>query len=140
MVRSEASPSKWFEAFASNRQPSWLLSFQVVRLNPNWERTECLSIRTGCSCTGSDQRSPGLSGRGFRSTTTSHTRALTVSTTLSSPSTQCLKSSRLRVSGKERPKTVPATNVHHPGRRNLHERLGTETGSGETAGDCQRGT
>ena len=37
-----------------------------------------------------------------------------------------------RVSGKERPKTVRATNVHHPGRRNLHERLGNETRSGET--------
>ena len=48
--------------------------------------------------------------RGFRSRTTSHTRALTVSTTHSSPSTQCLKTSRptmmgtrlpLRVSGKK---------------------------------------
>ena len=39
----------------------------------------------------------------------------------------------LKISGKERPKTVPATNVHHPGRRNLHERLGSETRSGETA-------
>ena len=45
-----------------------------------------------------------------------------------------------RVSGKERPKTVPATNVHHPGRRNLHERLGSETCSGETTGDCQGDT
>ena len=115
-------------------------------LTPHWERVECLSIRTGCSCTGSDQRPQGLSVRGFRSPTTSHTRALTVSTTQSSPSTQCLKSSRPTMMGtrlpsespeKRRPKTVPATNVHHPGRHNLHERLGSETRSGETASDCQ---
>ena len=60
---------------------------------------ECLSIRTGCSCTGSDQRPQGLSVRGFRSPTTSHTRALTVSTTQSSPNTQCLKSSRPTMMG-----------------------------------------
>ena len=46
----------------------------------------------------------------------------------------------LRVSGKERPKNVPATNVYYPGRRNLLEWLGNETRSGETAGDCQGGT
>ena len=28
---------------------SWLLSLQMVRLNPKWERMECLSIRTSCS-------------------------------------------------------------------------------------------
>ena len=29
-------------------------------LTPKWERVECLSNRTGCSCAGSDQRSPRL--------------------------------------------------------------------------------
>ena len=41
--------------------------------------------------------------RGFRSRTTSHTRALTVSTTQSSPSTQCLKSSRPTMMGTRSP-------------------------------------
>ena len=37
-------------------------------------------------------------------------------------------------------KTVPATNVQPPGRRNLCERLGNEPRSGETVGDNEGDT
>ena len=81
------------------------------------------------SAQGLDPRPNSLSVHGFRSTTLGHTRTPSVSTTLSSPSawrwvhdpTPREKATHhvgprlpLRVSGKERPKTVPATNVHLP--------------------------
>ena len=45
-----------------------------------------------------------------------------------------------RVSGKERDqKLYLQPTCTYPGRRNLHEQLGNETRSGDTAGDCQGG-
>ena len=46
----------------------------------------------------------------------------------------------LGVSGKGDQKLYLQPTCTYPGRRNLHEQLGHETRSGETAGDCQGGT